>query len=442
MAPPRKGSLELRTRDGVPSWHARFTVGIKPHTRRLWYDLGTADPDVAEQRRATTAAQIAADPKWQLPPPRTDGALTVREYAATWLAKRRAQGVAMIESERGYLDGYALDVIGGLALREVRPAHIRQILDGAIARGKRRGTVQHIRATLHRMFFSALESEIDGMTHNPVAAVRTPKMRDVKKDRAILTDEEIDRLVACPDVDLELGLLSLVARCEGGARSVELVRWDWRMIDVERFASCTILRAKGGKPQALAIPPVLAPFLRAWWDRAGRPVAGPVFPVRRGKRRGQARRPASFAKALRRALKRALGVATFDPDKGERGRWVERDASTYTARERELFTETATTRPVDFHSFRRAFSTALAESGVNAQHAAHLTGHADGRTHARYVMHTQAMREIPASALPALALSSLSSATAVDNSIEALAASLGILERETGLEPATLSLGS
>lgn len=39
-----------------------------------------------------------------------------------------------------------------------------------------------------------------------------------------------------------------------------------------------------------------------------------------------------------------------------------------------LYFETATTLPVDFHSFRRAFSTALAEAGINVQHATHLAG--------------------------------------------------------------------
>ncbi len=67
-----------------------------------------------------------------------------------------------------------------------------------------------------------------------------------------------------------------------------------------------------------------------------------------------------------------------------------------------LYYETATTLPVDFHSFRRAFNTALAEAGVNVQHAMHLASHSDPKVHARYVMSTKAMRTIPASALPRL----------------------------------------
>jgi hypothetical protein len=53
------------------------------------------------------------------------------------------------------------------------------------------------------------------------------------------------------------------------------------------------------------------------------------------------------------------------------------------------------TLPVDFHSFRRAFKTALAGAGVNVQQAMQLAGHSDAKTHMRYVMHLVAMRPIP-----------------------------------------------
>jgi hypothetical protein len=75
-----------------------------------------------------------------------------------------------------------------------------------------------------------------------------------------------------------------------------------------------------------------------------------------------------------------------------------------------LYYETATTRPVDFQSFRRAFDTALAEAGVNVQHAMHLASHSDAKVHQRYVMSTAAMRAIPDAALPRLPLGNLAEA--------------------------------
>jgi hypothetical protein len=72
-----------------------------------------------------------------------------------------------------------------------------------------------------------------------------------------------------------------------------------------------------------------------------------------------------------------------------------------------LYYETATTLPVDFHSFRRAFNTGLAEAGVNAQQAMLLSGHSDPNVHVRYVMRTKVMRTIPAAALPPLTIQRL-----------------------------------
>jgi hypothetical protein len=45
---------------------------------------------------------------------------------------------------------------------------------------------------------------------------------------------------------------------------------------------------------------------------------------------------------------------------------------------------------------------ALAEAGVNVQHAMTLASHSDARTHMRYVMKTAAMRTIPEAAVPRL----------------------------------------
>lgn len=67
---------------------------------------------------------------------------------------------------------------------------------------------------MHRLFRAAQEEEI--VESNPVAAVRVPKTREVRKEHAILTDVEFAQFVACPTVDIELRMLSLVARCEGG----------------------------------------------------------------------------------------------------------------------------------------------------------------------------------------------------------------------------------
>jgi Phage integrase family len=105
-----------------------------------------------------------------------------------------------------------------------------------------------------------------------------------------------------------------------------------------------------------------------------------------------------------------------------------------------LYFETATTLPVDFHSFRRAFNTALAGAGVNVQQAMHLAGHTDAKTHMRYVMRAPAMRTIPRDALPRLPVKTLSIVTAGDDSTELERQTAMISARPAGLEPATRGL--
>jgi hypothetical protein len=160
----------------------------------------------------------------------------------------------------------------------------------------------------------------------------------------------------------------------------------------------------------LDVPDMLRPFLRAWWEREGRPVAGPVFPVRKGKRAGEKRGPRiSHARRLRHALARA-GVFRLPPVKApatspgtrtDLGRAAAGTKLVPNPRD-PLYFETPVSLPVDFHSFRRAFNTALAVAGVNVQKAMRLAGHSDAKTHMRYVKDAPEMRQIPDAALPRL----------------------------------------
>ena len=76
------------------------------------------------------------------------------------------------------------------------------------------------------------------------------------------------------------------------------------------------------------------------------------------------RLPIGYAKRLRRELKRALGVQRV-----EDGRWKDKPKAEWSQCELELFTETETSRPIDFHSCRRAFATAAAWTPVAVSNA-------------------------------------------------------------------------
>jgi integrase len=380
MPRARTGTLALKMRDGALVWHARVTTD----DGRPWYSLGTADRAVAKRRLKKLLGDLAAGATGERHAA-SDTPDTVREYAEAWLERRDEQGVAMVTSERGYVRLHVLPVLGALPLASVRPAQIRAVLDGVVAKGLAQQTVNHVRAVMNRIFDTAWRDEI--LDENPVLRVRAPRVAEIKKARATTTDEEFDALMGWPEGDLELKMLSLLARCEGGMRSGDLNAWAWEMVDLEGFTECTIPRSKTRRtrpPQRLDVPPMLRAHLRAWWERAGEPTAGPVFPVRRGTRAGEFKaKGSSYADKLRRELAKALTWAALPLRP-------------------ELFTETDGTLPVDFHSFRRAFKTALAEAGVSTEKAMRLSGSTDPKVHASYVMNTASMRVVPEAALPKL----------------------------------------
>src|SRR5580692_320285 len=308
MPRARTGTLLPPGADGL--WRCRITADRPDGTTwRPIYSLGTSDKAHALRKLARVNVDLAAgrDPFEGI----ERESESVADYVDGWVKTREAQRVGTAKKERRVIEMHALEAIGRLPMCDVRPSHIRSILESAALKGLKRKTVSEIRGVLHRLFRTALEHEV--IENNPVAAVRTPRIREVHKERCILTDGEFVKFVVCAEVDLELRMMALASRCEGGMRSGDLNRWDWSMIDRAGFAECIVPRAKTGTPQALAIPDVLAPFLRAWWQRAGRPDAGPVFPVRIGKRAGEARRPSNtYAKRLRRELFRA-GVTRAKP---------------------------------------------------------------------------------------------------------------------------------
>lgn len=419
MPRSRTGHLYYRPTIG---WGARVTVDCEGERLQKVVDLGTHDRQVAKRRLSRWHAEQRQGAPVALETAAAEE--SVEQYATAWLSSREAAGIVMVRDERIYLTRHVYPEIGTLALSAVKPANVRAVLDAAIAKGLRRNTVAHLRALLHRLFRAAFVDEL--IRENPVDRAPMPRMRETRKERCVLTDAEFAQYMASPAGTLELKLMALVARIEGGMRTSDVIRWDWSHLDRVHFAECIIPRSKTGAPQALAIPPVVGEAMRMRWERAGRPETGPVFPVQRGPRLGEMRatRGVSFARRLRRDLLRA-GVRRHED--------AARDP---------LYVETATTLPVDFHSFRRAFASALADAGVNVQTAMRLASHSDEKVHMRYVGRTAAMRQIPEAAIPRLPEHLFESASPVQIPSDLYPKSPSFPAPPTGLGPVAFGLGN
>ena len=389
-----KGAGSMYMLNGV--WHVRVSSGSGEARTRPVYSLGTSDRRLANQRRTSLLKKLAAGESLETDAAALAAIPTVASYLDAWTAKRVAQGIVSARDDAQRIRDYAMDAIGSKLIGDVRAADLDAVLDEAVEAGRSKQTVKHLRAALGRMFAAAWRAEI--IPENPIKRVILPKMREQRKQRVILHDHEFEVLMSylgerCAALDrreqktgkpnrrsgdLELRVMCACARVLGGMRTSDVNRWDYSAWDLVHFAKVIVPRTKTDAPQELQVPVGLRPILRDWWERSGCPTSGPVFPATRGANAGgfKAERGISYAARLRRACK----AAGLDRP--------------------ELYVDTARTRRVDFHSFRRAFAGAMANApGISTQLSMKLTGHTDLRTHQRYVAQPT---EIPAAALPRL----------------------------------------
>jgi integrase len=398
---PATGNLELR-RSG---WWVRMTVTVDGERVRKYVQLHTHDKAVARRKAERLAKANDKGTLWlDAAPSEGRRPETYAEAAARLRAERRAEGKRAVSDEERVDRLHILPVIGGMPVTEVRPAHIREILETARDAGLSGKTLLNIRAAASVVFDSLWREE--QITENPVKRAPRVKAPSDRRERAVLTDDELALYLAWEHPDPRFHVfveqrqtMSVIARLFGGARTGDLHALRWESFDLPGFASGWVPRQKTERPQKLAIVPALRPFLERWWLRMGSPREGLVFPRLIGSGAGETAKPESgYAAELRRDLKRAMGLEVC-----EAGRWVERVApEAYSQRQRELFCETEYTKPVDFHSWRRAFNQALADAGASAQQAAALAGHASLEAHAKYLKNTAKAAAMPEGAVPSV----------------------------------------
>ncbi len=408
----RTGTLIL-TKAGLA---ARVPVLVDGVRVKRWFNLGTDNRALARRKLARLIEDLERNE--EPTPERVAAVETFAEAAARVVKRQRGEGLKTWKEREQRLRDFALPRIGSTPVDKIRVADVREVLEGARDAGKSRQTIVHIKNDLSAVLGDLWRDEV--ISENPVAKAEIPKGATTdERDRVLLADDEFARFMACGDVDPELHVMALASRSFGGMRTSDLHAWDWAHVDREAWRDAHVPRPKtkrhtGAKlRERLELPPVLVPVLRAWWDGVGRPSKGPVFPVRRGPNAGQRKRKSSYAKALREALW-AAGIVRPRPGFPEAvERWASLRGAGASAAELEAAEASAKalceiqsgsdeTRPLDFHSFRRSFNTALAAAGVNVQMAMALAGHRSASTHMVYVKLAEGALQMPAAALPSL----------------------------------------
>lgn len=301
--------------------------------------------------------------------------------------------------------------IGHIEVTQVKPHHISAIYENARAKGRSRGLITHLRSVLRSRFAVALEEGT--IESSPMDRVRIPKMKVDNRERAVLTDSELQTYLSWTPEEkqrqagvLERQTMSALARCFGGLRTGDIHALTWEHFDLSNDGAFTwgmALRRKTARPQKIMVPEVLRPILKDWWTRAGKPTTGLVFPALKGKNAGKgAKNKVSHAHAMRADLKVAFKEHRKSNPEAPAEILDSYAPAENSPRWRELFEQTEFTKPVDFHSWRRKFVQVLGDIGLSAQQAQKLAGHANLAAHERYLQNTSKAATIPEAALPPL----------------------------------------
>jgi integrase len=298
-------------------------VTARERARQILADIAQGNDPVAtrvEQRCAPTVAALAADYIERYAKPRK----------RSWAADRRT------------LDVDVLPALGALRANEVQRKHIRDVLDGIVARGTaarpNRTHANRVRALLHSVFAFGVRREV--LTFNPVDGVERQPERPRDK---VLTADEVRAIFKA--LEAERGAMKAYVRLLflTGSRGGELLRLRWEHV-------------------------ALAP--EAWL----------TFPSDITKSKREHRLPLSGAAvAVMRELREHTGMSAwlFPSTKSAHGR---RTAN------QDFYKRMRARSGVTFvgHDARRWCATTMAAAGIPLEVVGRILGHADQSVTARH----------------------------------------------------------
>lgn len=402
-------------------WVAR--VFEKDDSCSGWTPLGTTDRELAKRLLETWVRTGHAPPKAR---GEKSFAVEVERVMADKLASAASpDDQKAVQYRRDRLRKYALPVLGQVPVGMLEPGHIMGMLDAMAKEGAAARTIHNLRSDVS-VVLSRLVRDRELKTNVARDNVTLPEEATVDtRERMHLSDEQMALFQERRGFETPLDVNVMLCRCVGGHRTSDGHAGDWSHVDRVGFATMKVRRPKTDgqvgqkvgqrkaktKNYEYALHVVPEPYrgpLRAYWERQGRPVAGPIFPLLRdavakpmklrdgriiertggkvGERKGRA---TSYAKAFRRAVWEAKLYAPlpgFDP---------ERPDPKFCA----FQTDTQLTKRLTFHGIRASLNAALVQAGVSSDQRIAIMGHTQAATGNRHYM-AEILVSVPAGALP------------------------------------------
>jgi integrase len=208
--------------------------------------------------------------------------LTLERYVTKWLAERRKRGLACVNDDEDRL-AHALPVVGHLALEEIKPRHVRDLVRGLMAKQKLAPrTIRHVYGVLRVLFSDAVTEELLDTSPCVLRERRGELPKKIDKDpawraTAVFARDEVEQLISDERIPqyrrVLYGLMFL-----GGMRVNEALARRWRDWDSQarplgrlQVSSSYVRKARREKPatktgavRAVPVHPTLAALLGAW----------------------------------------------------------------------------------------------------------------------------------------------------------------------------------
>ena len=406
----------VRLGDGTKSERFDVPSGRNERQARAYVAEMQAQEDahgglLAKKRAALRVAGIACD----------DG--SAEAWVDAWLAAKKARGQTSTGDRRAHYLHHIVPVLGAKHVRAWTADGLRALvaaLDAKIAAGEIAAkTARNVWGTATKMVGDAARSKVDALrcrTDNPARSVEGPE-RGEDRSKQFLYPDEFLRVVSCPDVP-QRWRRALALAVYLFPRAGELRALRWEDVDLEHGTvhihraferrTRTVKATKTKTARRFALEPAIVPLLEAMHGESG--GEGLVCPL-----------PNRLASRLREWLA-AAGVT----------------------RRELLDEESRTTKPLGFHDLRATGLTWMAVRGDDPLKIMQRAGHEDFATSQLYIRTAEAVRDGFGSTFPTLPGSLLVQPTKASGPSDGPTRKhvRETMERDTGFEPATSSLGS
>ena len=120
--------------------------------------------------------------------------LTLLQWVERWLGSRHLRPSTMV-TDREVLENHVLPTLGKLRLVDLRPVHIRGLMEGRRAEGKSSRTCNKIREVMRKVL-NAVNREYPGYLPFNAAELVDPMPQIAVRDQVILDPEQVHLLVA------------------------------------------------------------------------------------------------------------------------------------------------------------------------------------------------------------------------------------------------------